>query len=231
MSLPCARCIALLALPLSACILVVDGDADWEGSSLHWGHSVRGSGVRAEADRQVADFHSITLETSAKVLVQVGEGTSVHLSGDDNLLSKVETKVEDGVLTIDVAGSCNFRCGLELVIGTPALERFSIDGSGDVKIQNLAADEVKLTIEGSGTLRAQGTARSLNGSIEGSGNLALAELDATDAALSIEGSGAIEAHVTSALRYSIEGSGDIRYAGEPELDGRIEGSGNIERRR
>jgi len=227
MSIPSARWIPLLALPLSACVVVLDGD----GAHSFWEHSVRGSGVRAEADRQVPEFHAIQLETSATVLVKVGEAPSLHLSGDDNLLPEVQTEVRNGVLIVDLHRSGTFRCGLELVIGTPSLERFDIEGSGEVKIQGLADERVELAIEGSGTIRAQGTAQKLIGSIEGSGSLSLVELAAVDADLSIEGSGSMDVHVAKALHYSIEGSGSIHYAGGPQLAGQIDGSGSIEKDR
>src|SRR5262245_10016056 len=221
------RWTCLLTLPLSSCIIVVD-DAEWDG--FH-SHSVRGSGVRSEEDRPVAEFHAIDLETCANVKVEVGPTPSLHISGDDNLLPLVETKVENGVLTVDVHESCRFRCGLELAITTPALERFVIEGSGDVQIQGLAADQLKLAIEGSGTIHAHGKAKNLVGSIEGSGTLSLAELAAENADLSIEGSGSMKVAVAEALHYSIEGSGDIRYAGDPDLGGKIEGSGSVEKTR
>jgi autotransporter translocation and assembly factor TamB len=230
LSIRAAIWIPLLALLLGSCVFVV-GDGDWGGPHSLWNHSVRGSGVRAEEDREVAEFHAIELETCATVLVKVGEASSIHLSGDDNLLPKVETTVENGVLSVDLRGSCSFRCGLELVISTPSLDGFTIEGSGDVKIAGLATGNVELAIEGSGTLSAQGTAENLIGSIEGSGSLGLAELDAARADLSIEGSGSMDVRVAKMLRYSIEGSGDIRYSGEPELGGEIEGSGSVEKRR
>jgi hypothetical protein len=227
-TLSSARWVSLLALALSSCIVVV-GEGAWDGS--HWKHAIRGSGVRAEEDRQVAEFRAIELETSATVIVKVGAAPSVHLAGDDNLLSLVETRVEDGVLSIDVQGSCYFRCGLEVVIGTPALERFVIEGSGEVEIAGVANDHLELSIEGSGALSASGTTRNLIASIEGSGSLDLAQLRADDADLSIEGSGSMEVHVAEALSYSIEGSGSIEYAGAPEVDGRIDGSGSVEKSR
>ena len=228
MTIPYVRWIPLLTLPLASCIFVV-GDADWDGSHAFHSRAIRGSGVRAEADRAVDEFRAIELETHANVQVRVGEAPAVHLAGDDNLLDEIETTVEDGVLSIGLERSANFRCGLEVVISTPSLERFTIEGSGDVQIEGLAADHLKLAIEGSGALCAKGTAKSLLGSIDGSGELNLAELEAGEADLSIEGSGAMQVHVLRDLHYSIEGSGDIDYIGEPQIGGRIEGSGNIAR--
>lgn len=225
-----ARWSALLALSLlpgtAACIVVVDGDGNGHGR-----HSIRGSGVRVEEERVVGEFQAIQLEAAGSVVVRVGEGPSLRLAGDDNVLPHVETRVSNGVLTIDVHDSVSYRCGLELVIGTPALERFTIEGSGDVRIENLAAEHVELAIEGSGTIAARGHAHELVGSIEGSGSLELAELQAVHANLSIEGSGSMDVHAAEGLHYSIEGSGEILYAGNPGLAGRIDGSGSVERRR
>jgi carbon monoxide dehydrogenase subunit G len=187
--------------------------------------------VRSEEDRPVAEFRAIELETSATVRVDVGQPPSLHLSGDDNLLPLVETKVENGVLSVDLRESCRFRADLEIVVTTPSLERFVIEGSGDVEIQGLAAEDLKLAIEGSGAIHAHGKARNLTGSIEGSGSLSLVELAAENAELSIEGSGSMQVAVAEVLHYSIEGSGDIRYAGDPDLGGKIEGSGSVEKSR
>lgn len=230
MSIRIAPVALLLALPLASCVVVLgpDGDGGWTGRH---GSTVRGSGVRAEVDREVGEFRSVRLEVCANVLVRVGEEPSIHLAGDDNLLGHVETRVEKGRLSIDLDGSASFRCGLEIVIGTPTLEGFTIEGSGDVRIQDLAAERVRLAIEGSGTLRAEGTARSVEGSIEGSGDMDLAALETESAELSIEGSGSMDVLVARELRYEIEGSGHIRYAGGADVDGRIEGSGRIERGR
>ncbi|HEX6882324.1 MAG TPA: DUF2807 domain-containing protein [Planctomycetota bacterium] len=216
----------LLALPLAclaACIVVVDGDG--------YGHGLRGSGVRAEEQRTVPAFHAVELETPASVVVRVGPGPGLQLACDDNLLARIETHVSNGVLRIDTRGSIAPRCGLELVIETPTLERFQIAGSGDARIEQLDGGRVELGIEGSGSLRAQGRARDLVGSIEGSGSLELGELEAVHAHFSIEGSGSIDARVSEALRYSIEGSGEIRYTGDPEVGGSIQGSGEVAKRR
>lgn len=223
MPLSPARWSFLLVLPLTSCIVYVNDD----GLSL--GHSIRGSGVRIDEERAVDGFHAVELETCATVVVRLGSGPAVRLSGDDNLLPYVTTDVSNGVLHIDASHSVSFRSGLDIEIETPSLDGFHIEGSGDVRVESLAGERVELGIEGSGTLRALGRTNELVASIEGSGDLQLGELEAAHARVSIEGSGSMDVRVTHELRYSIEGSGEIRYAGDPELHGSIDGSGDVER--
>jgi hypothetical protein len=221
--------IPLFALSTAACVVVVDDD--WNASGLHRHRPLRGSGVRAEIDRPVGEFRAIELGVPATVRVEVGGTPALRLAGDDDLLPKVETEVENGVLSIELDEPCDFRCGLEVLVSVPQLERFEIEGSGEVSITGLSGEKAELAIEGSGTLSASGSAGHLIGSIEGSGDLRLAGLAAEQAELSIEGSGSMAVRVVQELSYSIEGSGSILYDGEPRVSGRIEGSGAVERRR
>lgn len=222
---------SLLLVPVLAmvasCVFVVGEDG---GVHSLWRHGVRGSGVRAEVHRELPDFHAVEFDVAGEVVVRVGEPASVHLSGDDNLLPEIETTVRNGVLHVDLARSCDFRCDLQVVIGTPSLERFDLEGSGDVEIAGLAGHEVELVIEGSGSIQARGATHRLVGAIEGSGDLLLAELGATRADLSIEGSGSMDVSVAEALHYSIAGSGSIAYRGDARVSGSVDGSGSIVRR-
>ncbi len=220
--------VGLVSVPLSACLIVV-GEDDWSWDDSFTDRRTYGSGVRAETTRETADFHAIELALAADVTVRVGEPTSIRLSGDDNILPDVTTVVTDGVLVIELEGNYSFRNDLVLSISTPSLERFTIAGSGDIEILGVAAEELALEIEGSGSIHAQGNARRLDASIEGSGQMVLSELSVDAAELSIEGSGAICVRVAHDLRYSIDGSGDIRYAGDPDLQGDVEGSGSVSR--
>jgi hypothetical protein len=162
--------------------------------------------------------------------VRVGEASSLHVSGDDNVVPRITTDVRNGVLYIELDGSWRTRREIELVLTTPTLAGFTIEGSGDVRILGLTAPRLELAIEGSGTVRASGRVEELHGSIDGSGELALAELEAGNAELSIEGSGSISVRAANGLHYSIEGSGSIFQAGAADPHGTVEGSGSVSRR-
>lgn len=220
------RCVGVVVgFGLGSCVLVVSDD----GVELPRG--VRGSGVHHEEVRPVAAFHAVRLQMRARVQLAVGPTPSLTVSGDDNVVPEVVTRVENGTLVIELPGAWNPRHELALKLSTPALDSFRIEGSGAVTIDGLAAERLELAIQGSGELQARGRANDLKASIEGSGSLDLDELTAERAELEIDGSGAIEAAVTSGLHYSIEGSGSIAYSGAATSHGTIDGSGNLVRRK
>jgi len=218
------RCVGVVVgFGLGSCVFVVSDDG------VRMGGGKRGSGVEHEEVRQVEAFQAVRLRTSARVHLRVGEGPTLVLSGDDNVVPEVRTRVEGGTLVIDLPGSWRMRRELEVTLSTPALTAFHVEGSGAVTIDGLAAEELELAIEGSGALQARGSARKLRATIEGSGAFDLAGLKSELAELEIDGSGAIEAAVTNALHYSIEGSGSIAYSGTATSHGTIDGSGQLTR--
>ena len=218
-----------LGLSLTSCVFV---NGRPYGLDFDRRTRLQGSGQSAEESRDPGDFHAVELGVPAEVHVVVGDGPRVVLRGDDNLLSKVETEVRNGRLEIETARGyrLRFRDGLSLEIHCPQLTSFEVEGSGDVRVEAIDAEHLRLSIEGSGTVVAAGTATALDASIEGSGELRLGELRSREASVSIEGSGEVDLSVAERLRYSIEGSGDIRYRGNADVTGEIEGSGSVRRR-
>jgi len=214
-------------LLFTSCIIVVDE------RGFSWRDEVvRGSGNRVEETRDVGSFSAVALCVPADVVVEIGAESSISLSGDDNLLERIEIELEDGTLLIrEPRGTdLRFRQGLDVRIVTPELSRFGVEGSGHVEVRGLRGERFHASIEGSGAIVAAGEVDSLKATIVGSGDLKLGELTASEASVSIEGSGDIGVHVTRELCYEITGSGDIRYEGAPHVSGGISGSGSVRRR-
>ena len=220
---------AALSLSLTGCVFV---NGRPYGLDFDGGTRLQGSGEIVEEVRQPGDFHALELGVPAEVHVKVGHEPRVVLRGDDNLLEKVETSVRNGRLEIEPRRGyrLRFRHGLEIEVHCPELASLEVEGSGEVRVDAVDAEHLQLSIEGSGTVFAAGTASELDVSIEGSGEFLLGELRSREASVSIEGSGEVMLSVSDRLRYSIEGSGDIGYRGSPDVAGTIEGSGNVRRR-
>jgi len=213
------------------------------------GRIVRGSGEVITETRQVRGFDSISLTGSGDVIVTQGEGESLSVETDDNVMKYVETEVRGGTLTLGyedgarlidatrlifyvevddlasltISGSGDIEAD---VIETDHLE-VTVSGSGDVQIADLKADAVEATISGSGEIDLSGDAPAQDVTISGSGKYLAGDLCGERVDVTISGSGNARVCATEMLETSIGGSGDVGYFGRPTVHTSGSGSGTV----
>lgn len=134
--------------------------------------------------------------------------------------------IESDNLTIKFSGS-GFANMPELVRVNSL--RTDISGSGKIDAANLCVGEFKGNISGSGTLILGGEADQVDLSISGSGTVRAFELQSKTLGCSISGSGDIQMSVSEKIKARISGSGKIRYKGNPEIEKSVSGSGSVNR--
>ncbi len=222
------RCLSLLlALSLSGCIIHINDDGgSWSGSDSP---RLSGSGIRSTAARTTGDFRRVRVGLAGDVHVSVGGGTRVEVSGDDNLLEHVRTRVVDDELVIDTDGEwLRFREDLRVEIACPALEAATLAGSGTLKVEGLSGEHFDGSLSGSGDLVLRGQVEHVALSLTGSGELKCRDLVANVAQVSVSGSGDVHVHAQTRLSVSISGSGDVRYSGGvTQVTRSVAGSGTI----
>lgn len=204
----------------------------------------------AQGDRNPSPYQSRTeafaqaskLEIDGAFKVFVMSGTSersVVLSGPPELLADVETRVEDGVLTIGFRKgadwSWNPGSGMNVVVNMPVLEGVethgpaqvealalqarvpdfaaAVNGAGRITVQKLKADRVQLAVGGSGSVQADGKAGDVAYSVGGAGSIEAKRLRATNGAISVGGPGAVFADISGAANINVGGPGTVEVVG------------------
>ncbi len=215
---------------------------------------IRGSGRIATERRAVSGFERISIAGPFEVELHQGTQEGLELSGDDNLLALVDTRIEGA------PGSANLKIApkndapfvvtqpLRIRIDIIRLSALAVGGSGDiagkglhvaglaiaiggsgsVDLSALEADRLVVTIGGSGHVGADGHARELALRIGGSGNGLFARLVVDDAKVDIAGSGNADVNVGHDLRVAIAGSGRVRHTGAAVPKASIAGSGSVQ---
>ncbi|MGZ5930360.1 MAG: GIN domain-containing protein [Rhizomicrobium sp.] len=187
---------------------------------------------------------------AANTYYRAGSGDQLIVKGDSRIISHVY--VRDGLVGIDcrtggffhnnaerievTLPGRNFRAFAQLGSGNMRLAalsqpdaRISVEGSGSIEADGKIG-RLKAVIEGSGNLQATGTADNLELSVEGSGGAKLGELVVKNASVSIAGSGDVEIAPQGASRVDIagEGSGDVKAMGTADtLKVDVSGSGDM----
>jgi hypothetical protein len=223
--------------------------------AMAFDRTVRGSG-RVVTERRVASgFDRLSIAGSFQVEIHQGALEGVELSGDDNLLALVETKVEgtagsavlrirpkDDVqleptqplrVRIDLMRVAAIDLGGASHVTAPGLHAsrlgVSIGGTGSVDLAGLQAERLAVNIGGSGRVSADGKAGSLAVNVGGSGDCSLSRFVVDEAKVSIAGSGKAEVNVGRQLSVSIAGSGQVTHTGAAVPQVSIVGSGRVQR--
>ena len=162
------------------------------------------------------------------------------ISGDDNIIDLVNTRVIGNRLTVDYRHDINcVRTSHKTVIELhyTNLKEILIDGSGDVYgIDTLFSDRLDVKINGSGNVSLIAKVENLfvevDGSgdvaidgkgaigyvlIDGSGNVDMLDFEIESLGIEVSGSGSTRAYVQDELQVWINGSGDVLYRGEAML--------------
>jgi len=199
--------------------------------------------------RAVEDFHEVDADGSYDLILHVDADTRVVITTDDNMLSEVQTFVQDGKLFIEMSDDYfNYKyTKLEVHVYAPAYSNVDLDGSVNTTVQDtifspsltwnhegsgnnsvkFSGNTISIKMSGSGDVQATGTAGTSAVTINGSGKIDALDLVTQNCDARIEGSGDVYVNCQQHLDARIDGSGDIRYIGSPTISTHISGSGSV----
>jgi hypothetical protein len=205
--------------------IVIDGVIYGESNT----QVIKGSGVMGQEKRQVDEFHSVIIEGGVDVHYQRSQKVQVEVTGDQNLLPIIKTQTRAGILTISSTGSYQPQLPLAVEISGPHLKAITMDGAGDIVLKNVDENDLKVELNGSSHVLANGKVDRLSVSLNGSGDVDAKNLISGQADMSIAGSGEIDITAKQVLSVTITGSGDVNYYGHPEqIEKQILGSGEVQ---
>lgn len=185
--------------------------------------------------RNVDTFTKLSFRIPGKLYLKQGAEQKVELEGSKEVLSKIETKVSDGRLSIGRENdNWNWKWDdddkIIAYVTVKSLEGVSVSGSGDVFGQSkFKTGDLSLGVSGSGSLHLEIDASDVEANVSGSGH---AEVKGTCANFEskVSGSGKVTASVTASgdADFSISGSGKIIASGSAkEIKATVSGSGEV----
>lgn len=159
--------------------------------------SAKGSSEdKVSETRSVSAFHSIELESVASVYFTQSNTYSLRVEGEKKWVNQTKCTVKDGVLLITWAEKGKKTTknvnGLSIYISAPDLQEVTFEGVGSFNCKSrLNLKDVKFDIQGVGSLKvADLHARNVEITLEGVGNGELT-LDCDQLDASVEGVGSL----------------------------------------
>lgn len=148
----------------------------------------------------------------------------INSAGSGNFVIVSPLKIEKIEVNKAGSGSVNFEKKL-----TGSKAQLNMAGSGSIGAEDLAIEQVKCSLAGSGEVKLKGTARRGDFNVASSGEIKAYECKTEKADCSVAGSGTIYIHAVDGLDASVAGSGNIYYKGNPSVSKSVIGSGSVEK--
>ena len=118
-----------------------------------------------------------------------------------------------GILDIDRAKGLSFD--------------LSVQGSGSVGIDDVAVDQLNVSVVGTARASLAGKAAKVTSVVRGISTLDAANLDAKDATLGADGAATINASVSNSVTVDATGPATVRLSGNPACTLRVSGSASV----
>jgi hypothetical protein len=220
------------------------------GSDLSGG--IPGSGVVVSEKREVAAFTGVDVRYPASVTIRQGQSNSVTVETDDNLLPQLSTKVSNGSLIIENTESVWSRRvdpsdQILISITVKDLRDVKFPSAGEVIIEGIQSEQLKLTVSGAGntsligvqvgtceinlsgagSINASGVVEDLDVEISGAGSFNGKDLKSNSASARISGVGSASLWVVNDLVANISGVGSVNYYGSPSVQKNVSGLGSV----
>lgn len=191
---------------------------------------VPGNGDITSETRTVTEFSAVEAGGMFDIQWSNGPAGAVVIT-DQNLLSRITTKVEHKTLRIDWDTQLRPTKGIKIKLTSAALTGVELNGAVRFAAAKLSGDT--LSIEGNGATRIalDGTIANLTTSLNGASRLDAENLQTRSCEMSISGAGRADVTATETLKVAISGAGKVTYAGNPPtIEKNISGAGSIKRR-
>jgi len=175
--------------------------------------------MAAQEARDLPVFKSINSQGVYSLVVTAGQPQqSVLVSGDDEALAKLSTKVvgDELIISMPDTGHTKWKNELTITIGVTHLGKLQSDGVGSTKLNQLHDDEFVLQYKGVGSVTANGKVQRLVLRAEGVGSIDARELQAQSVDARLQGVGSARVRASESLNAKVEGVGSLTYYGNPK---------------
>jgi Putative auto-transporter adhesin, head GIN domain len=180
--------------------------------------------------RNVGEFHAIDLDSSTPIAIDVQVGPAIHVevSGDPDVVARVETRVRDGRLVVGTRDELHPQTKTRVTITVPRLDAVAITGIGAIDATGVAAPSFAVSIGGTGSIKLAGSSKGAACQIGGTGDIDAKNLALETATVAMEGTGHLALTASDAVQIAVQGVGDIDVFGHPKsVSKSISGVGHV----
>jgi hypothetical protein len=173
-------------------------------------------GPQATENRQIGTFDSVRLEGAAGIEWKRGNPTSLIVEGKQDAVENTITEVAGGTLVVSQKQNLRNTGKLTVRLVSPSISKVELLGAGNVTITDVDVPSLDVLLTGAGSVSLAGTADEVKLSISGTGNVDAKGLKSETATVSLSGAGNVDVFASSEVDLTLTGVGNITYYGSPK---------------
>ncbi|PRQ04153.1 hypothetical protein ENSA5_10430 [Enhygromyxa salina] len=194
--------------------------------------SLRGSGTAMTETRALDEFDAIELGGAFSLIVHVDPGAAqkVEVSGDDNIVPEIVTRVSGGELDVSLDHwMVRPKEPMKIEVWVSSLTELEASGAANIEVEGVHGERFELELSGASDSTISGSVDRFEIDSSGTSHLKAHDLEAKTIELDLSGAGDVEVWASERLDAEISGAGKVRYWGDPgEVNKQVSGAGSIE---
>jgi len=203
--------------------------------------------------RDVSGFSRLLFKGVGKIELEQGDHEELTIEANQEVLSRIHTDVQDGLLTIHYESDWKDWTGVRFLGGDKIvfhlmmreIKSIAISGVGNIDAARIASDQLelslsgpgimtigtlnvgtlKLDLSGVGSMDLAGSAANFDLALSGAGTVKASRLEADRVTVRLSGVGTATLWAKTILDTSISGAGVIEYYGKPQITEKSSGLG------
>ena len=190
-----------------------------------------GSDRQATETRAVADFDEIRVGDAIAVEVSAGNDFLVTVSGNDNLLGRIETRLAGDRLTIEMMPGRYRNLDVTVSIEMPELNALDLSGASEGELNGLPSAAQEFVLELSGASEAtieNASANKLQLGLSGASLARLYGFEVRQAEVNLSGASDASVWVADRISGSLSGASKLHYRGDPTIDVSSSGASEVD---
>jgi hypothetical protein len=176
----------------------------------------KGSGVGTTKAREVGAFSALRVNGKIDFEISVGKLAPLEVTGDDNLIQHVTTRVEGTELLVTLDAKVKPKQPLRVRAGTERLERISAAYGAKGTVRGVRSDAFAIDVH-MARVTAQGSSQTLALKTRGAAIVELDEFSAARATVHVDGPANVNLGYLEELDVTQSGVSRVAYSGEPKL--------------
>jgi hypothetical protein len=189
----------------------------------------RGEGAVEMETRTIEAFSRIETSAGIGVSAGIGQGGTLEVRAQGNLLPLIVTEVKDGTLRVRSAHGYTTSERVEVVFTTPSLSRLVLSGGSVGQVDGLEAGSLDIELSGGSRLTATGQATDMSLRLSGGSVVNLQGLATGTIALDASGGSNATLQASERVHGSASGGTRITVLGDADLSVETTGNSSVSR--